>query len=158
MRDIKRTDLRDLLTGLPYDFVVVDTAPTYDGLVLAGITAADTILTPARFTRFDYKGAYFVREQLRSETDKLDAWRLLFNFYKPARTDNPDANRNLFETMFRDTFGDAIAPVTIPETALVARAIDTAEKITGAASKAALHGAIEALAAYCGASRAAGRF
>jgi chromosome partitioning protein len=144
--------------ALPYDFLFIDTAPTFDNLVLNALHAADLILTPAAFSQFDFKGALFYQAQIRRETEKLPAWRILFNFYRPARSENPDALRNQYESLFRETFGETIAPVSIPETALVRRAIDTGEKITDSTAKAALHGAVEALAAYCGAERSAGRF
>ncbi|MEI6388823.1 MAG: hypothetical protein WCQ50_19585, partial [Spirochaetota bacterium] len=104
-----------------------DTPPTYDNLVLNAIHAADLIITPVAFSQFDFKGALFFQSQLRRETDKLRAWHLLFNFYKPARSDNPDTLRNQYESLFRDAFGDIIAPVTIPETSLIRRSIDTGE-------------------------------
>jgi chromosome partitioning protein len=158
LRNIDQSALSEVLTGLPYDFIIIDTAPTYDRIVLAGIVAADLILTPTRFTRFDYKGAVFMRDQIGVETSQLPLWRVLFNFYRPPKSANPDSNRNLFESMFRETFGDAIVPITIPESSLVPRAIDTAEMVTTANSKAALHRAIQSLAAYCGAERGTGRF
>ena len=126
--------------------------------MLNALNAADLILTPALFSRFDLKGSTFYRDQITLETEKIDAWRIVFNFYKPARSENPDALRNQYEALFRETFGEAIAPLTIPDSALVRRAIDTREKITGSATKAALHEAVGALAAYCGADRSAGRF
>ncbi len=144
--------------GLAYDFLFIDTAPTWDNLVLNALHAADLILTPVAFSKFDLKGAIFYQSQIRLETEKLPAWRILFNFYKPARSENPDALRNQYEALFRETFGETIAPLTIPESTLVRRSIDTGEKITGSAAKAALHGAVGALAGYCGAERSAGRF
>lgn len=144
--------------ALPYDFLFLDTPPTYDNLVLNALHAADLILTPALFSRFDLKGAIFYQGILTRDTEKLSAWRILFNCYKPARSENPDALRNQYEGLFRETFGDTIAPVTIPDSGFVRRAIDTREKITSSAAKAALHSAVGALAAYCGADRTAGRF
>lgn len=145
-------------TPLPYDFLFIDTPPTYDNLVLSAIHAADLIITPVAFSQFDFKGALFFQSQLRRETDKLPAWHLLFNFYRPARSDNPDTLRNQYEALFRDAFGDIFAPVTIPETSLIRRSIDTGERITPSQAKAPLHSAIASLAAYCGADRSSGRF
>jgi len=158
LRETRKTALQEILKGLSYDFIIIDTAPTYDGLVLAGISAADLIITPARFSRFDYKGCVFMRDQLGLETDRLPSWRVLFNFYRAARTDNPESNRNIFESMFMDAFEDVVIPIKIPETSLVSKAIDTAEKITDTISKAALHNALAGLASYCGAERTARKF
>lgn len=117
-------------TELPYDFLFIDTAPTFDSLVLNALNAADLILTPVAFSQFDFKGVLFYEAQLRRETDKLPAWRILFNFHRPSRTDNPDALRNQYEALFRGSFGDIIAPVVIPDTTLIRRSIDTRERIT----------------------------
>jgi len=154
-----RTLLRILVSSdLSYDFLFIDTAPTYDNLVLNALNAADLIITPVAFSQFDYKGALFYEAQLRRETDKLLAWRLLFNFHRPARTDNPDALRNQYESLFRDSFGDLIAPIAIPDTALIRRSIDAGERITPSQAKAPLHAAIASLAAYCGVESTTERF
>jgi chromosome partitioning protein len=160
LRAIGDRTFRRILTSsdLPYDFLFIDTAPTYDNLVLNALNAADLILSPVSFSQFDYKGALFYEAQLRRETDKLSAWRILFNFHRAARTDNPDALRNQYEALFRDSFGDIIAPVTIPDTALIRRSIDTGERITPSQAKAPLHAAIASLAAYCGVERTTERF
>ncbi len=145
-------------TELPYDFLFIDTAPTFDNLVLNALNAADLIITPVAFSQFDFKGAFFYEAQLRRETDKLPAWRILFNFHRPARTDNPDALRNQYETLFRSSFGDIITPVVIPDTTLIRRLIDTGKRITPTQAKAPLHAAIASLAAYCGVERTTERF
>jgi chromosome partitioning protein len=152
--------LRRILTSsdLPYDFLFIDTAPTYDNIVLNALNAADLIITPVAFSQFDYKGALFYEAQLRRETDKLSAWRILFNFHRPARTDNPDALHNQYEALFRGSFGDIIAPFAIPDTAIIRRSIDTGERISPTQAKAPLHAAIASLAAYCGVERTTERF
>jgi ATPases involved in chromosome partitioning len=144
-------------SGLAYDFLFIDTPPTYDNIVLNALNASDLIITPVAFSQFDYKGALFYEAQLRRETDKLPAWRILFNFYRPARTDNPDALRNQYEALFRGSF-ENILPLAIPDTALIRRSIDTGEKITPSVAKAPLHSAIAELATYCGINRRARRF
>ena len=138
------------VSDLPYDFLFVDTPPTYDNIVLNAVNASDLIITPVAFSQFDYKGALFYEAQLKRDTDKLPAWRILFNFYRPPRSDNPDALRNQYEALFRDAFADTILPITIPDTTLIRRSIDTGERITTAQAKVPLHTAITALAAYCG--------
>jgi len=114
--------------------------------------------TPVAFSQFDFKGALFYEAQLKRETDKLSAWRILFNFHRPARTENPDALRNQYEALFRRSFGDIIAPISIPDTTLIRRAIDTGESVTASQAKATLHAAITSLVAYCGINRTTERF
>jgi chromosome partitioning protein len=145
-------------SDLGFDFLFIDTAPTYDNIVLNALNASDLIITPVAFSQFDFKGALFYEAQLKRETDKLSAWRILFNFHKPARTENPDALRNQYEALFRSSFGDIIAPVAIPDTALIRRSIDTGERITPSQAKGPLHVAITSLAAYCGIDHTTERF
>lgn len=145
-------------TQLPYDFLIMDTPPTYDNIVLNAVNGSDCIICPVQFTQFDFKGALFYQAQINRETDKLPLWHILFNFYRPSRSDNPDALRNQYESLFRDSFSDAILPLTIPETTSIRRAIDTGEKITESAAKVAIHDAVASLASWLGADRKAGRF
>ncbi len=145
-------------SALPYDFLFIDTPPTYDNIVLNALHASDLIITPVAFSQFDYKGVLFYEAQIRRETDKLPAWRILFNFFKPARSDNPDTLRNQYDALFRSSFADIILPLTIPDTALIRRSIDTGERINTSAAKTPLHAAISALTAYCGVDRQARRF
>jgi hypothetical protein len=50
----------------------------------------DALRAASLVHQFDYKGALFYEAQIRRETNKLPAWRILFNFFKLARSDNPD--------------------------------------------------------------------
>jgi chromosome partitioning protein len=104
-RAIGDRTLRRILASsdLPYDFMFIDTAPTYDNIVLNALNAVDLIITPVAFSQFDYKGALFYEAQIRRETDKLAAWRILFNFHRSARTDNPEVLRNQYETLVTAT-------------------------------------------------------
>jgi len=160
LRAIGERSLSRLLASeaLPYDFCFIDTAPTYDNLVLNALHSADLILTPVAFSQFDLKGAVFFQSILARDTEKSPVWRVLFNFYRTPRTDSPEALKNQYEALFRETFDVAIAPVVIPESALVRRSIDTREPITTATAKASLHAAVGSLAGYCGAVRQTGKF
>lgn len=153
LRSCSERTLRKAITAaaLPYDFAFIDCAPTLDNLVLNAVLASDLIITPVRLSQFDWKGARFYRDQIEADTDKADAWRVLFNFYRPPRSDSPDALANQYEAQFREAFDGAILPVSIPESSLVQRAIDTRESITAAAAKTRLFQAIKDLAELIGA-------
>ncbi|GAB1482150.1 hypothetical protein MASR2M78_09650 [Treponema sp.] len=146
-------------SSLPYDFIFIDTALTHDKYRSSTpLNLADLIITPIAFSQFDYKGALFYEAQLRRETDKLATWHILFNFHRPARTENPEVLRNQYEALFREAFEDHILPSAIPATSMIRRSIDTGERITRSASKAPIHDAISKLAAYCGIERTTERF
>ena len=59
------------VSDLPYDFLFVDTPPTYDNIVLNAVNASDLIITPVAFSQFDFKGALFYEAQLKRDTNKL---------------------------------------------------------------------------------------
>ena len=141
-----------------YDFILIDCAPTYDNLVQNAICASDLILTPVRLSQFDFKGATFYRDQIAQDTDRIAAWRIVFNFYKPPRTNNSESLRNQYELLFRNTFEAVILPIQIPETTALQRCIDTREKMTDALNKAALFRAIHDLSGFIGADRAVERY
>ena len=160
LRTIGANTLRRMITESKpaYDFILIDCAPSYDNLVQNAICASDLILTPVRLSQFDFKGASFYRNQIAQDTDRIAAWRIVFNFYKPPRTNSSESLRNQYEFLFRDTFSGAILPVQIPETTALQRCIDTREKMTDALNKAALFHAIQALAGFIGADRMIERY
>ena len=160
LRTIGANTLRRMIaeTRPNYDFILIDCAPTYDNLVQNAICASDLILTPVRLSQFDFKGALFYRDQIAQDTDRLPAWRIVFNFYKAPRTLSSESLRSQYETLFRNTFDGVILPVQIPETTLLQRSIDTKEKMSDAQSKATLFNAIHDLAGLIGVDREVGRY
>jgi chromosome partitioning protein len=129
-----------------YDYVIADTPPTFDNLVLNAIEAADRIVTPVQLTLFDYKSAVFYKEQLELETEKAGNWKVLYNRFTEPRTDNPETETNQYLTLFADTFGDHILNTRIPDTRQVQKAIDTKTAVTTAKAKEKLFSAIAELA------------
>ena len=160
LRTIGPRTLRRMIADgeLDYDFILIDCAPTYDNLVQNAICASDMILTPVRLSQFDFKGATFYRDQIAQDTDRIAGWRIVFNFYKPPRTNSSESLRNQYELLFRSTFDGVILPFQIPETRAIQRCIDTREKMTDAMSKAALFRAIHSLASFIGADRVVERY
>lgn len=147
VRSINEKTLKRLIpqvNGL-YDFCLIDTPPAFDNLVLNAITASDLIITPVRFSQFDWKSAIFYSDQIDQETDKLSNWRVLYNFYREPRSDNPDTETNQYLELFKLQFGDAVLKARIPETSYIKKAIDTKTIISRAKTKEKLYTAIESL-------------
>lgn len=147
LRSTPEKSLKRLLVQLKdsYDFLIMDTAPTWDNIVLNAIHAADYIISPARLAEFDHKGARFYRDQLTMDTEKLENWHILLNFYKEPRSDNPESLTNQYLNLFHSDFNN-ILEVKIPETILVQKSIDTLEVISTALNKKKLHDSIIKLA------------
>lgn len=148
LRAISEKTLKRILPQVAgrYSYVVIDTPPTFDNLVLNAILAADVVITPVYLSLFDWKSAAFLREQIDVEAEKLDSWRVLFNRYTEPRTDNPEAEINQYRDLFRDDFGPNLLKTRIPETKQVQKAIDTRASISTAKAKVRLHDAIASLA------------
>jgi chromosome partitioning protein len=149
--DLRAMSERKLRTLLPqvsddYDFCIIDSAPTYDNIVLNAVHAADKIVTPARLSLFDLKSAQFYLDKLTTETDSLSKWNLLFNFYTPPRTDNPDAIARQYEDQFKNYFGDHVMNTKIPGTRLLQNAVDLNESISTAKAKLNLFDSVKMLA------------
>jgi len=143
---------------LDYDYVLIDCGPTYDNLVLNAVNASNYVITPVRYTQFDYKSAVFFRDQLSLDTDKIASWRVLLNCARRTRKGVTDSLRGQFESLYRSTFGEAVLPIALQETAYVQRAVDGAEKIAEVGHKVILYGAIRDLARAVGSQRIAKEF
>jgi chromosome partitioning protein len=124
-----------------YDYCIIDSAPTYDNLVLNAINAADLIITPVAQAQFDYKSALFLSTKLKGETDKIPSWRLVFNSFKPVTTENSLAAQ--YVALFESSFAN-ILPVRIPYSTFVRQAIDMGVGITPSKAKRKLYDSLHA--------------
>lgn len=127
-----------------YDYCIIDTAPTYDNIVLNAINTSDIVITPAYLTLFDLKALDFYKTRLNNETDKIDNWKILLNKYKEPKTDNPDTELNQYISLFNDKFNN-ILNTKIPDTNIIQKAIDTKIHITKSQKNLKLYNAISEL-------------
>src|SRR6056297_1094220 len=134
-------------TELPYDYVIIDSAPTYDNIVLNALNASDLIISPSKTSQFDYKGLLFFQSKLLTETEKLDNWKILMTFSRDSRTENPENLNNQYRQLFESTF-DNILPFRIPETRLVNQIIDARAVLSSAKQKQKLQSSIKELAGF----------
>jgi chromosome partitioning protein len=133
LRTLATNRLKTLMPSLGnvYDYVIIDTSPTYDNLVLASMEASDMILTPVLMAQFDYNTALFLDGKLKTETDLYDRWKIVYNGYDKRfdtfKKSSQKDYRELFEKRFKN-----ILPFEccLPWTTQVRRYIDRGEKIT----------------------------
>ena len=128
-----------------YDYCLIDTAPTFDNIVLNAVIASDLIITPVFFSQFDWKSACFFRDQIDLETDKISNWKVLLNKYKKPRTDNPDTELNQYNQVYNEEFKDSLLDTKIPDTSYVKKSIDTKTVISKSKTKIKLYNAISSL-------------
>lgn len=112
-----------------YDYCIIDTAPTLDGIALNAIHGADLILTPSRADMFDLKTALFLKSELQVE-DPAAVWRVLPNFYRPARSGDSLAGQ--LEAAYREMLGDVLLPFQLSATADIPKTFNLRAPVTRA--------------------------
>ncbi len=97
-----------------YDFVIIDTAPSYDNLIINALTAADVILTPLRFTSFDFSTAKFLQKQLYDDCPaQVDKWYLVYSYWEERWVKFSASSQSQFVNLFENTFSN-ILDIHIP--------------------------------------------
>lgn len=125
-------------TQLGYDFCIVDTAPTFDNVVLSVLSISDLIITPIHLSSFDYKSAIFYMNLLK-DVDLLDNWKLVYNRYKKIK----NIILSQYIDTFSNSFGSIILTTKIPDSSLIRQYIDTQECLSKAKNKLILYNAIK---------------
>lgn len=118
LRGIGYNELQKTLKGYEekYDYVVIDTAPTYDNLVINALLASDIILTPLKFSSFDFTTAKFLQKQLYDDApNQVDKWYLLYSDYQQKFANFENAPQTQFVRYFEENFSN-ILDIYIPRT------------------------------------------
>jgi chromosome partitioning protein len=95
-----------------YDFVIIDTSPTYDNIIGNVLTASDILLIPVQQDIFSYQALKYQFEKLSDlELEALDT-HIIFNQFEKPLSDNANAYRNQITSLFLDddTFKHFINP------------------------------------------------
>jgi chromosome partitioning protein len=116
LNEFRSTDslkrLKRSLQGVDYDFVIIDTSPTYDNIIGNVFTASDILLIPIQQDIFSYQALKYQFEKLADlELDGLDT-HVVFNRFEKPLTENQSAYRNQITGLFVDdeTFKPFINP------------------------------------------------
>ncbi|MBQ8680324.1 MAG: AAA family ATPase [Treponema sp.] len=118
LRGIGYNELQKTLKGYEekYDYVVIDTAPTYDNLVINALLASDIILTPLKFSSFDFTTAKFLQKQLYDDAPgQVEKWYLLYSDFQQKFANFENAPQTQFIKYFEQNFTN-ILPIYIPRT------------------------------------------
>lgn len=133
LRTISTNRFKNLLKEFPddkYDFIIIDTAPTYDNLVLSAYEGSDVIVTPVLLNQFDFNTTHFLAGKLRTETSVFENWKIVFNQWSYL-CDNPTSSEHDYVELFEQYFNN-ILQSHLPYTRLIKSAIDRQETITDA--------------------------
>lgn len=101
-RTIETNRIKKLLPKLDYDYCIIDTAPTYDGLTQNAYFASDVIIIPSTIDAFSYKTCRFLIEKLEGIDIKADVSILLNLWTPPKETTKPTAWSVKESALFRD--------------------------------------------------------
>ncbi len=91
------------LTG--YDYIIIDTAPTFDNITVNVFNASDYLVVPVVPDVFNYQSVKYLFGKLADlELSALDT-HVVFNQYEKPRTDNKDTFTNQVIDLFRQDAG-----------------------------------------------------
>jgi chromosome partitioning protein len=111
--DVRLLDFRNIDTNkrlkkamdtLDYDYIIIDTAPTYDNIIKNVLMASDILIIPINPDIFNHQTVKYQLEKLADlEITTLDV-QIVFNQYDQPRTDNEEAYSNQIINIFmKDT-------------------------------------------------------
>ena len=120
--DIWAIDFRVLkrTTSNPeYDFVLIDTSPTYDNLVILSIYADDLVLSPVQFSKFNYNMTVFLMSKIMEKIPEAYEYTyILYNHWKQHHEKYARGLQSDGKQIYDETF-DNILDVKLPDTPFV---------------------------------------
>lgn len=94
--------LQKAIEGLEYDYVIIDTAPTFDNITVNVLNASDMLLIPTHQDIFDYQSVQYLFDKITElELAHLDI-HVIFNYYEKPKTDNKSTFSNQITDLFTE--------------------------------------------------------
>lgn len=130
LRGIGYNELQKTLRNNGYDYVVIDTSPNYDNIVINALIAADIILTPLEFTSFNLTTTKFLQRQIYDDCpQQAGKWFLLYSHWQERMSVFPTSTQSQFVEVFESEFQN-ILDVHIPQTSAADKYVQTNEKVS----------------------------
>lgn len=135
LSDIRTIDTKVLKTTLKkiennYDYILIDTAPTYDNHTIAALYAADLIFTPIEFTSFNETTTAFLQSKLYEELpEQVNKWYVLYAHWQDRLSEFASSLQSQFANKFEHDY-DNILTIKIPETKYVDKYTQADEKVS----------------------------
>lgn len=107
--DVRLSDFRSIdttkrlkkqLAGVDYDYIIIDTAPTFDSLIVNALVASDSLIVPVVPDVFNYQAAKYLFGKLAELELPCDV-NIVINQYEKPRTDNRETFSNQILELFR---------------------------------------------------------
>ena len=132
--DIRSIDYHALKKTLPekgYDFIIIDTAPTYDNLVMNALYAADYIFTPVQLDFFNLTTTKFLQSHLYDELpEQVEKWYLFYTFWKESHAPFGNSIQSQFARVFEKEFDIILKDIQVPLTPASNKYTQTDEKVS----------------------------
>ncbi|WP_407400543.1 ParA family protein [Treponema sp.] len=92
-----------------YDYIVIDTSPTYDNLVMNAINAADLVLNPVELTEYACNMSLFLMTKIQEELpDKYENTFIIYNKWDERYRTYPNTVQSQVQKLFEKTFGNIL--------------------------------------------------
>lgn len=112
-----------------YDFIIIDTPPTYDNHCMSAIYAADIIFTPLDLDFFSISTSSFLQQKMIDElSEKASSWYFIVNSWKSQFEGKPNSIQSQFYEEFERRF-DNILTIKIPKVSAASKYKDVGEKL-----------------------------
>lgn len=113
-----------------YDYIIIDTAPTYDNHTISALYAADLIFTPVETIKFCLTTTAFMQAKLYDELqEKINSWYLIYNKWDISYEKFENSRQSQFSRMFESSFENFLT-VKIPKTPLIDNYINSDEPLS----------------------------
>jgi chromosome partitioning protein len=147
MRTLPIRTLSELLKQVEqdYDFCLLDTAPTYDNIVLNGMAAAAQIIHLTQLSQFSWNSSRAIKEILDVELGHTSNWKILLNMVRETGRETSESELVQYLELFRESFPENLLHTRIPGTVMVQKATDTGITISKAKGKRKLYEAMKSL-------------
>lgn len=130
LRGIGYNELQKTLRDNGYDYVIIDTAPTYDNIVINALIAADIILTPLEFSSFNLTTTKFLQRQIYDDCpQQAEKWYLLYSHWQEKLAVFETSKQSQFVKVFENNFQN-ILNVHIPQTSAADNYVQTDAKLS----------------------------
>ena len=92
-----------------YDFILIDTSPTYDNLVMNAINAADLVLNPVELTEYACNMSLFLMNKIKEELpDKYENTFIIYNKWEERFRNFPNTVQSQVQDLFEKTFDNIL--------------------------------------------------
>jgi chromosome partitioning protein len=119
--------LKTAMEGLDYDFVIIDTAPTFDNIIVNVLKVSDVLLVPVQQDVFNYQSTKFLLDKLADlDLNAAIDLQIILNQYEKPRSDNKATYSNQIIDLFTNdkVLAPFINPVRISKSNIIKRYIN----------------------------------